>query len=218
MKVSEIKSILGGDVSSKNSKMPGTSFGLSTDYCNVGGALRDIPGSVCHGCYAKRLEDFRPSVKKGWSNRAEAVLEATKSIEGMAEWVAAMAQRLDMLGTTYHRWHDSGDLLNANHLRMIISVAHMLPHVNFWLPTREKKIVNMVRKGQGFPHNLTVRVSAAMVGEWLVSDHPTSMVFNDDKKLPPSAWVCPARHQGNSCGDCRACWDSDVMLVAYPKH
>ena len=49
MLLKDIKRILGGDVSSKNSKMPGTSFGLTTDTCNVGGKLRDIDGSVCSG-------------------------------------------------------------------------------------------------------------------------------------------------------------------------
>jgi hypothetical protein len=217
MKLTEIKEILGGDVSTKNSKMPGTSFGLSTDYCNVGYKLRSIPGSVCESCYAARLEAFRPSVKKGWTNRAKRALLATDSKQGMERWVTAMQERLTKLAPTHHRWHDSGDLLNIRHLRMINRIALNMPDIKFWLPTKEKAIVNRFIKNFGeFAPNLTVRLSAPMVDQRI--DHPaipTSMVTTG---TPGDTWVCPARHQGNACNDCRACWDRDVDCVAYPKH
>ena len=221
MTLKEIKEILGGDVSSKNSKMPGTSFGLSTDYCNVGGTLRDVKGSVCSSCYAERLENFRPSVKKGWTNRAEAVLRATSedtpgTLERMSTWTDAMVERLLKLNPTHHRWHDSGDLLNYNHLMMIVWVADMMPHVSFWLPTKEKALINKFLRNRKFPDNLTVRLSAPMVDQQLKrKDIQTSMVTTG---TPGDVWICPARHQGNACNDCRACWDSGVPVVAYPKH
>lgn len=217
MKLTEIKAILGGDVSTKNGKMPGTSFGLSTDFCNVGGKLRDVEGSVCQSCYAERLEKFRPSVKKGWTSRAEAVIEATKTYEGKLLWVNAMVTRLSKLSPEYHRWHDSGDLLSYHHLLMIVYVAEELPDIKFWLPTKEKALVNKYLKKNGeFPSNLTVRLSAPMVDQVLSrKDIPTSAVTTG---TPEDTWICPARHQGNSCGSCRVCWDSDVQVVAYPKH
>ena len=223
MRVAKIKEILGGDVSSKNSKMPGTSFGLSTDYCNVGGKLRDVDGSVCASCYAERLENFRPSVKQGWTNRAEAVKHATTSSSGGRAWVQAMVSRLRMLKPEHHRWHDSGDLLNARHLELLVLVAKELPEIKFWLPTKEKKLVYQFLKKRDFPDNLTVRLSAPMLDEYSLQEQfegklQHSGVHTLDVYVPDRAWVCPARHQGNACVDCRACWDKDVRLVSYPKH
>ena len=216
-----IKEILGGDVSTKNSKMPGTSFGLSTEDCFVGGKLRDIEGSVCESCYAARIENFRPSVKKGWRNRTEAVRKACLSQEGMDLWVEAMVQRLGMLKPTHHRWHDSGDLQSEYHLEMIVEVARALPDIMFWLPTKERAIIKRFTKHRGFPKNLCVRESAAMVGEKLNTDTPSSMVV--DKKdvadtFSDGVYICPSSHQGNACMGCRACWHTTVTTVAYIKH
>ena len=222
MLLKDIKAILGGDISSKNSKMPGTSFGLSTDYCPRGSKLRDVEGSVCHGCYAKRLEDFRPCVKKGWTSRTEAILKATASKDGHNSWVEAMVERLDKLNPEHHRWHDSGDILNPKHLNMLVDVALRLPHIKFWLPTRERAMVSSYLKSYAlFPKNLVVRVSADMVDQRETRfEHNSMVVKNLGSKtlLTIRAWVCPARHQGNACQDCRACWDSEVATVAYPKH
>ena len=220
MLLKEIKAILGGDVSTKNTKMPGTSFGLSTAYCNVGGTLRDIEGSVCSKCYAERLEKFRPSVKKGWENRTLAVIKACETQAGYSEWVSAMVERLTKLNPTHHRWHDSGDLQSDRHMSMIISVAQMLPHIAFWLPTKERAIVKRARKAMfTMPPNLCIRESAAIIGDRLDTDMPNSMVIEKGEAFPTyKGWICPAPHQGNSCGDCRACWDNDLLTVAYIKH
>lgn len=215
----EIKMILGGDISTKNTKMPGTSFGLSTAYCDVGGTLRDIEGSVCSQCYAERLEKFRPSVKKGWENRTKAVREACLDGEGQYVWVQAMAQRLKKLAPTHHRWHDSGDLQSDRHLSMIMRVATLCPEIQFWLPTKERAIVKRARKAlgnDGIPPNLCIRESAAMQNDRLNTPHPNSMVINGE--APEGVWICPAPLQENSCGDCRACWDNKLLTVAYIKH
>ena len=39
----------------------------------------------------------------------------------------------------------------------------------------------------------------------------TSTVVTKDR-------TCPAPDQGNSCGDCRACWDHGTGNIAYGKH
>jgi len=219
MLLKEIKIILGGDVSTKNTKMPGTSFGLSTDLCNVGSALREIECSVCSACYARRIEAFRPSVKKGWMNRTLAVQEAMKTLESRNLWVDAMVERLTKLNPTHHRWHDSGDLQGEWHLYMLIRVAEKLPNIKFWLPTKERAIVKKCNKElASMPPNLCIRESAAMVGDRLDTDKPNSMVIDKKDAVEYTGWICPAPHQGNACGDCRACWDTDVLTVAYIKH
>lgn len=203
MLLKEIKEVLGGDVSTKNTKMPGTSFGLSTEFCNVGGSLRDIEGSVCASCYAERLEKFRPNVKQGWTNRTLAVLEASKTPKGRERWVQAMVERLKKLKPTHHRWHDSGDLQNEWHFYMIMKVAVLCPEIQFWLPTKERAIIKKARRKlpkvfREIPANLCVRESAAMVGERLNTPFPNSMVVRDASEAPEGVWVCPAPHQGNA--------------------
>ncbi len=221
-KVKEIIQILGGDISTKNTKMPGTSFGLSTTMCDVGGRLREIEGSVCASCYATRLENIRPSVKKGWLNRTKAVREATRDPVMQDAWVRAFVQRLTMLGHEYHRWHDSGDLQSDRHMSMIISVAQKCPDIKFWLPTKEKAIakraIMVMNKCGGMPTNLTIRVSEAMVDKIPSSGKHITPMSAVITHTDTENWICPARSQGNACGLCRACWDSDVAIVCYPKH
>lgn len=48
----------------QTSKMPGFSFGLDAEKCNVGSKLRKIKGSTCEKCYAFRGRYPTPSVKK----------------------------------------------------------------------------------------------------------------------------------------------------------
>jgi hypothetical protein len=224
MRLSEIKEILGGDVSTKNSKMPGTSFGLSTDFCQVGSALRGVVGSVCEKCYARRIEAFRPSVKKGWMNRTQAVLKATSSPCAADDWIEAMSERLTKLAPTHHRWHDSGDLLNYSHLLMIVSVAQLCPDIQFWLPTKEKGLVNRLMRDlkeqdAELPSNLNIRLSMPMVGMIpvdVVSGVTTSTVHKAGGHYV--GHQCPAPDQGNKCGECRACWSKEVMNVSYRIH
>ena len=221
MKVKEIKVVLGGDISTKNGKMPGSTFGLSTSGCNVGGKLRNVCGSTCEKCYAAKLEKLRPSVKQGWQNRTDAVNKACESVETMQQWIDAMAIRLQALaeksGEFYHRWHDSGDLQSFDHLLMICEVARKTPQIKHWLPTREKALIRQYMQNGVFPENLTVRVSAAMIDAEPMQDiGNTSTVHR--KTAGCVGHECPASKQGNSCGECRACWDKAVNNVSYPLH
>ena len=222
MKVKDAKQALGGDLSIKNSKMPGSTFGLSTAGCAVGSALRNVQGSVCSRCYAAKLENLRPSVKQGWQNRTNAVLDAIADHSKQKAWIQAAAQRIMQLaektGENFHRWHDSGDLQGIEHLKMIVLVALATPSINHWLPTKEKAVVKRYLKLAGrFPENLVVRVSSAMIGA-----DPVDMGCNTStvhrKGTAHKGHECPAYKQGGNCGDCRACWSSSVANVSYPLH
>src|SRR4029077_14024450 len=57
-----------GRVSIGNSKMPGSTFAVTVDKCNVGGKLATVKGSTCHKCYAVVIEKRYPDVHKGWTN------------------------------------------------------------------------------------------------------------------------------------------------------
>lgn len=214
MKVSELEAMVGG--LSKPSKMPGLAYGIPAQACKLGAILAKQKGSVCNSCYAlKGMYVFR-TVKEAQARRMKILLG------DMHAWMRAMVSLLEKKyarkvgDERVFRWHDSGDLQSLEHLSSIVQIAKLLPTIRFWLPTREQKIVrDYLAQGNVFPENLIVRISAAMVGQ-------------ENGTLPKGTvgstvgmgkgWTCPARNQGNACGDCRACWSPEVPSVDYPLH
>ncbi len=197
---------------SEPSKMPGYATGTPAAACITGSKLARNPNSPCHDCYAKKgFYALYPSV---------AVAQARR-LAGLTDpgWVEAMVKLIGGTNTPWFRWHDSGDLQSYEHLLSIVEVCRQLNHVAFWLPTREYAFVRQYLRDRGsFPSNLTVRVSAALYDAPAPQmGLPTSQVHTGHE-APADTYSCPARHQGNSCGSCRACWDSSVETVSYPKH
>jgi hypothetical protein len=101
------------------------------------------------------------------------------------------------------------------HLLAIIEIANRLPSIKSWLPTREIGLMRQFVREHGadaIPSNLTIRVSAAMVGgdAIQIDGCQTSTVSEQG--------TCPAPTQNNKCGSCRACWDKTVNNVAYNLH
>lgn len=209
-----------GAISNRNSKMPGTSFAIDPTACHVGGKLAQVKGSTCHKCYAIKLFELRPSVRTGWSTN---YLKATRLIaENPIQWSKAMAFQIlksaEKTKENYHRWFDAGDLQSEEMLKAIITVCQMTPHIQHWLPTREAKIVdNVVSRGlTDLPSNLIIRISSTMIDDKPMNYPNTSTVHR--KGSTYTGHACPARQQGNACGECRACWDKSVSNVSYPLH
>lgn len=189
----------------KPSKMPGRSYGISAKLCNVGAKLAKIPGSVCHGCYAMKANYSYPSVQKAHATRAAGLSSVS--------WRAAMIKLIGHAGEDWFRWLDAGDLQNLQMLFDIVAIAEALPHVNFWLPTREAGLIKRYQAAFGdFPANLCVRVSAAMI------DGRAPAGFANTSTVLSAGATCPAPRQGNKCLDCRQCWSRDVANVSYKVH
>lgn len=209
-----------GSVSTRNSKMPGSSFAISAKHCNVGSKLATVQGSTCHKCYALRIQNMRPSVDKGWtSNLDKANNMIASNPEQWSKWLAFQIDKAAIkTGQPFHRWFDSGDLQSLAMLRAIVRVCELTPYVSHWLPTREAKLIKQYQAQYGaFPSNLVVRVSATMIGDAPIMGYAnTSTVHRKGAQV--SGHVCPASTQGNACGDCRACWSLDVHNVSYPLH
>lgn len=190
----------------KPSKMPGYAYGIPARFCPVGSKLVKIKGSVCSSCYALKGRYVFGNVQRAQMKRFDSL--------GDPDWVDAMTYMIAYRNCTYFRWHDSGDLQGLWHLEKIAQVAKNCPDTNFWLPTRENRVVrDYIAKHGQFPANLVVRVSGQMI----------------DGPPPPGNWpntstvttgtpTCPAHKQDNNCGSCRACWDPQVQNVSYPKH
>lgn len=217
-KMSELTDYIGG--LSNPSKMPGFAYGIPADECGVGTKLRDVEGSTCSGCYAFHRGAY------AWKGTIAAYYRRFDRLQ-IPFWSEAIAEILNrrvrkgLANSDVFRWHDSGDLLSVDHLAAIVKVATLCPDVRFWLPTREYKIVADYRKLHGddsIPANLCIRMSAHMIGGKVPTFKglTVSTVSSDDSYQ--GAHNCPSRFQDNSCGDCRACWSTEVLHVDYHLH
>lgn len=199
----ELDSYTGG--LSAPSKMPCHGWSISAKICRTGSKLRKVKGSVCSGCYALKGRYVFPNVEAAMERRLECIRRDP------AAWAAAMIKSINKTGDKFFRWHDSGDLLGVNHFRLLCEIAKFMPHVQFWLPTREKQYIT-----NSAPANLVVRVSAPMIGEAFVSWR--TKYSNTSSVNAGVGYSCPAPNQGNKCLDCRACWSGSVVNVDYTAH
>lgn len=220
---------IAGFVSSGNTKMPGSTFAIATNACNVGSKLRDLKGSVCHRCYAAKLEKMRPSVRISYQNNLDkaVALIATNPVL----WAEAMAFQINLAamssGEYYHRWFDSGDLQSVEMLYAICLVCKLTPNISHWLPTREAAIVDKYMASfDWLPENLTLRMSSVMIDDKPIMRWANTSTVHSKKKVPQGSHLCPAKSDAHralskdgktaNCGTCRACWDRMVENVSYP--
>ena len=197
MLVKEAKEITGS--LTRTSKMPGLSYSLPAWECKTGSKLRKVKDSVCSMCYALKGNYTRyKAIKAAQYVRLQSIEES--------RWIEAMTAQVQR--STYFRWHDAGDVQDLAHLKKIYAVCEATPNTKHWMPTREAWIKDHL---DSKPGNLVIRFSPPMIGQRNESWPNSSMVVLKDA-------TCPAPSQGNSCGDCRACWDSSVKVVSYGKH
>jgi Gene product 88 len=206
-------------------KMPCASYGLPAAECGVGSKLRASSTAerptVCGSCYALKGQYVWQTVQRAQYRRLASVREALSSDVARDQWIGAMVASIGWRsrGSRVFRWHDSGDIQSVSHLELIADIAEALPWCTFWIPTRELAIVRAYLADVGpLPANLTVRMSAALVGHFPRITGQHSAVARHGSELPNGAHACPAYRQSGECGDCRACWSPDVPLVVYPLH
>ena len=128
-------------------------------------------------------------------------------------------------GLPEFRWFDAGDIIDVRMLRLIAKIARQLPDIAFWLPTQQRAEVREFLASETKPDNLTIRLSAPLVGldlrpatKGALAGVPVSTVRPSGVSARPHEWECPAPKQGNNCGDCRACWSGSVPVISYSDH
>ena len=197
----EANQIVGG--LSTPGKMPCYSINLPAAACITGQILARVPGTTCHGCYAMKGRYRFKTTKKAMARRLAALAHES--------WITAMVTL--MKGFKHFRWHDSGDLQGAQHLKNILEVCKLTPDTKHWLPTRESRLLALMDPDI-IPPNLIIRLSATKVDGAPSQAWPwTSTVVMDC-----GTRTCPAPSQGGKCIDCRQCWDRTIPNVAYAKH
>ena len=205
--------ILIGGLSSP-SKMPGYSWSISAFECQTGGKLHEVKESICEKCYARKGTYTYPVVKKALNRRLEA-LDNPRFVEAFVIVLDLTYARMRKEENRF-RWHDSGDLQNVAHLAKICQIAIALPHLVFWLPTKEPQYVAEYMKTHRIPKNLTIRISNPMVGVKF-KKRPMGLPFSTVNVEDPAMFQCVAPKQNGKCLDCRACWDRSKD-TNYHKH
>ena len=200
---------------SKPSKMPCYSYSIPASTCKIGSKLATIGGTICNKCYAKKGMYVFKTTRAAMQRRLDAITSPN--------WVAALVTLIDAQAdyndTPHFRWHDSGDIQNLKHFAKIVRIARLMPHIQFWIPTREIGIVSHYRKYRDIPANLIIRESTAMINAPIpiaTTGRTYSTVHTDTVKQ--GANECIARYQAGECRDCRACWDTTISCVSYHIH
>ena len=194
---------------SKPSKMPCYSWSLPAEKCKVGSRLHEVLGSTCEKCYALKNFYLMPSTKKAMDRRFEA-------LQDLETWKRAIAELIRLKEKSgYFRWHDSGDIQSVQHLLAIFWIARQLPDIQFWLPTREYKMVQEVLEMESRPSNLIIRLSAHMV-DFPPPEKLARRLGVETSTVSSNGGNCPAPKQDNKCLECRACWKNGN--VEYHKH
>jgi len=192
------------------SKMPGKSISLSAFDCQTGEKLSKIAGSVCHDCYARKGMYRMPNVINKMKER--------KEFFDSIDFVPRMVALLNKTRSEYFRWFDSGDVQSVRMALNILDVVEATPNKRHWIPTKERAIwLEAIKQyGRKLPDNVVIRYSATMVDQappksW---QHSSAVI----KTIDAIGHECPAPKQQGKCGDCRACWDTNVKTVSYHKH
>jgi Gene product 88 len=213
MTLTEAIKITGG--LSEPSKMPCYSYNLPARECKIGSKLREVPNSVCHTCYAFRGNYGFKTVQSALDRR----LKNTRK----TKWVEAMTFLINATNSNnYFRFFDSGDLQSARMLKNICKIAENLPHIKFWLPTKEYSLVFNFAKHNKIPDNLIIRLSAYMIDQPIPNAvrekaKKYGFVFSEVTR-DLSKMTCPSKFQQNKCLTCRNCWDKTVETVTYKAH
>jgi hypothetical protein len=198
MNIKEAAAITGS--MTRTSKMPGLSYSLPAWECKTGSKLRKIKNSVCSACYALKGNYTRYKAIKA----AQYVRLASLNNE---LWTAAIVTQIKR--QKYFRWHDAGDVQDVQHLNKIYEVCRLTPGTRHWMPTREAWIKDHL---EAKPDNLVIRFSAPMIDQAAPASWPNS------SEVVTEGATCPAPQQGNSCGDCRNCWNPEIKTIKYGKH
>jgi len=196
---------------SKPSKMPGFGYSTPADKCIKGSIMRKVVNSICFFCYAHKGRYVFPNVIAAMTKR----FNSLKRID----WVDIMTFMINKREKTgFFRWHDSGDVQGVWHLEKIAEIARRLPHIQFWLPTREYSFVREWMELNRKPDNLVIRLSALMMDGAPPIALAKKLGLTTSGARSDKSYSCPASAQGNECKDCRACWDDTVENIDYKKH
>jgi hypothetical protein len=120
----------------------------------------------------------------------------------------------------YFRWFDSGDVYSLKLARKILEVMKRTPWVNHWLPTRMhkfEKFASVFAEMEALP-NVVVRLSSDSITGETIDGATTSTIVPFAEDAAEGMTVCEAYTRQGKCASCRACWQKNNAVIAYPAH
>lgn len=102
----------------------------------------------------------------------------------------------------------------------MLEVMKRTPWVKHWLPTRMHKFpkFRLVLEEMRALKNVAVRFSSdSVTGQYTRGLHG-SVIIPTPADAKKGMKLCGAYDNGGKCGDCRACYDKKVKVIAYPAH
>ena len=79
------------------------------------------------------------------------------------------------------------------------------------------KFTSVISDMQALP-NVIVRLSSDSIHGEVIEGETTSTIIPTPEHATGAMTVCEAYTRAGKCGTCRACWDKDTKVVAYPAH
>jgi hypothetical protein len=173
---------------------------------NADGTLVD----ACSGCYATTGNYVFNNVKAPR-------LENREDWQRL-EWVDDMVRALNK--DRFFRWFDSGDVYHVALAQKILEVMQRTPWVQHWLPTRMHKFPKFraVLREMMSLDNVMVRFSSDSIRGQFTKGLHGSVIVPTPENVPAGVSLCHAYSHGGKCSGCRACWNREIPVIAYPAH
>ena len=181
------------------------------------------PGVTCRraapcyneGCYGRKFYRMRGTVQRAWDNNLR-LLNANRE-----RYFDIIAAHITIANPRLFRWHVSGDIVDLDYLRRMISLAHAKPDTKFLAFTKQYEIVeDAMANHWHFPPNLRLVISA-----WPGLDIPSGLrdifpvAWMIDKKNPDPRFPHDAKRCNGGCNSCGLCWQMNAGESTYfDKH
>ena len=193
---------------SKTSKLGVRSISLDANKCKTGGKLAKKKGTVCNGCYALKGCYVFPVVKNAMARRLE--------FFNSKNFIPIMVWLLQSQKKKYFRWFDSGDVQNVIMALNILEICKLTPNIKHWIPSKEYKIWKCVLNVEKLPKNVCLRISSPNIDQAPLKGFNNTSTVHENKKA--FGLECIAYKQDGKCLECKACYNSKIKNISYPKH
>jgi len=98
----------------------------------------------------------------------------------------------------------------------ILEICKQTPDIKHWIPSKEYKIWRQVLKIQKLPDNVVLRMSSPNVDQAPLTGFENTSTVHKNKKA--FGLECIAYKQDGKCLECKACYNSKIKNISYPKH
>lgn len=162
------------------------------------------------GCYARKIERLRPSVRKTYEENLLYARSYPKLLENYLDMYFSMPN-----APRFFRIHVTGDFFSRAYFEMWMRIIRKHPDVKFLAFTKRDGIIQPYLKD--IPDNLSLVWSAwpgVPVPKAIAGKLPVAwMQDGTEDRVPENAIECP----GN-CEICAKCWAMDGCDVVFNKH